>query len=77
MASKKTVTRRGSDKREKAKTIVKLSLRAQAEVAKLLKCNQTGTVTRVELNTGLKKLNTGLKKVERLGRMLNHINKVL
>jgi hypothetical protein len=77
MATKKTVTRRGSDKREKAKTIVKLSLRAQAEVAKLLKRNQTGPLTRVELNTELKKLNTGLKKVERLGRMLNHINKVL
>jgi hypothetical protein len=70
MASKRTVTRRGSDKRREAKTALKLSRRAKAEVATLLKRNQAGTITRVQLKTGLQEVDQGLKRL--LG-MIRHL----
>jgi hypothetical protein len=71
MASKRTVKRSGSDKRREAETVFKLSQRAKAEVAKLLKRNQAGTITRVQLKTGLKEVEQQLK------RMLFHVDKIL
>jgi hypothetical protein len=72
MASKKkTFTRRESDKRREAKTVLELSRRAEAEVAKLLKRNQAGTLTKVELDTGLEEVE------ERLKRMLSLILRIL
>ncbi len=71
MASKRTVVGRGSDKRRKAETVLKLSKRAKGEVAKLLKRNQAGTITRVQLETGLEEVE------ERLKRMLGFIRHLL
>ncbi len=63
MASKRTVTRRGSNKRREAETVLKLSRKAKAEVAKLLTRNQAGTITRVKLDTGLKEVEQKLKRM--------------
>jgi hypothetical protein len=71
MASKKNVRRSGSGKRRKAKKVLELSRDAKAEAAKLLKGSQRGTITNVELNTGLRELDTGLK------RMMHLIRKIL
>jgi hypothetical protein len=70
MASKKTVTRSGSDKRRDAEAVLELSKRAKAEVAKLLKRNQAGTVTRADLETGLEEVEEQLKQM--LG-MIRHL----
>jgi hypothetical protein len=66
MASKRTVRRRGSPKRRKAKEVLELSRSAKAEAAELLKGSQRGTITRVELNTGLKEVDTRLKRIMHL-----------
>jgi hypothetical protein len=71
MASKRTAARQGSGKRREAETVLKLSRRAKAEVAKLLRRNQAGTITREQLKTGLKEVD------ERLKRMLAHIRHLL
>jgi hypothetical protein len=63
MASKRTVGTRGSEKRREAETVLKVSQRAQAEVAKLLKRNQAGTITRAQLDTGLEEIDEGLKQM--------------
>lgn len=39
----------------------KLSRRAQAEVARLIERDRTGTITRVQLQTGLKEVGEQLK----------------
>jgi hypothetical protein len=70
MASKKTVAKSRSDKHRDAETVLELSRKAKAEVAKLLKRNQTGTVTREELETGLEEVKGQLKKM--LG-MIRHL----
>lgn len=67
MVSNKTATRKASDKRRKATAALKLSAKARAEVAKLLKHHQAGTITQVKLKTGLEEVE------ERLKRILNHI----
>jgi hypothetical protein len=61
MASKKGRKSKGLDERRDAKSVLKLSRRAQAEVAKLLKRNQSGTITRAELETGLEEVEERLK----------------
>jgi len=66
MASKRTVRRRGSYKSLKAKKVLELSRDAKAEAAELLKGIQRGTITRVELNTGLKEVDTRLKRIMHL-----------
>ncbi len=63
MASKRTVGRRGSEKRQEAESVLKLSRRAKAEVAKLLKRNEAGTITRAQLDTGLEELEEQLKQM--------------
>jgi hypothetical protein len=70
MASKKTVATRGSEKRREAEAVLKLSRRAKAEVAKLLKGNQDGTITRAQLETGLYEVEEQLKRM--LG-MIRHL----
>lgn len=66
MASKSNVRRRRSDKRGKAEKVLELSRDAEAEAAKLLKGSQRGTITKVELNTGLRELDTRLKRIMHL-----------
>jgi hypothetical protein len=63
MASKRTVKRRESDQSPELKRLRKLSRRARAEVASLLQRNRAGTITSVELNTGLKEVKRQLKQM--------------
>jgi hypothetical protein len=61
MASRKTVKSKGLDQRLEAKAVLKLSRRARAEIATLLKRNQAGTITRGELETLLEEVEDQLK----------------
>jgi hypothetical protein len=70
MASKKTVARGGSDKRRDAEIVLELSKKAKAEVAKLLKRNQAGSVTREELETGLEEVE---EQLEQMLGMIRHL----
>lgn len=70
MASKKTVAKSGSDQRRDAKTVLALSKKAKAEVAKLLKRNQDGTITRAQLETELEEVEDQL---ERMLGMIRHL----
>ena len=63
MASKRTVAKGGADKHREAKAVLKLSARAKAEVAKLLKGSQAGTITRGQLDTGLEEVDERLKQM--------------
>jgi hypothetical protein len=64
MASKKTVKRSGSKQGLELERVRKISRRARAEVARLLKRNQSGTITRVQLQTGLKEVKERLKQMD-------------
>jgi hypothetical protein len=70
MASKKTVARSESVERVKAETVLELSRKAKSEVAKLLKRNRAGTITRVRLDTGLKEVKKRLKVMTHFVRQL-------
>jgi hypothetical protein len=70
MATKKTAARSGPEKRLKAETVLKLSRKAKSEVAKLLKRNQAGTITRVRLDTGLKEVKKRLRVMTHFVRQL-------
>jgi len=70
MASKRIVARRGSEKDLKAETVLKLSRKAKAEVAKLLVRNEAGTITRVRLDAGLKEVKKRLKVMTHFVRQL-------
>jgi hypothetical protein len=65
MAPRRNVRRRRSDKRrlKKAKGVRALSKSAKADVAKLLRGHQAGTVTYVQLETGLKELRRQLDEM--------------
>ena len=63
MASKKNVARRAVDKHRKEEFLVKLLLRAKVEVKKLLKRNEAGTITNVELDRELKQVAASVKRV--------------
>jgi hypothetical protein len=71
MASKKTVTKSGSNKAPKVRILIELSRRARREVEKLLRSSKAGTITESELNTGLKQAEVPLKQ------MLDYINATL
>ena len=60
MASKRKV------KRQDAKRALKLSRRAQAEAEWLLKGSRRGTITGVQLKTGLREVDTRLKRIMHL-----------
>jgi hypothetical protein len=64
MASKKPVKRRGSSQGQELERLRKISRRAQAEVASLLKRNQSGTINQVQLQTGLKEVKEQLKQMD-------------
>ena len=63
MASKKTVTKKGSHKAPKVKVLIQLSRRAKRELDKLLKRSEAGTITKGQLNTGLKEVAAPLKQM--------------
>jgi hypothetical protein len=50
--------------------VLELSKKAKAEVAKLLKRNQAGTVTREELETGLEEVE---EQLEQMLGMIRHL----
>jgi hypothetical protein len=64
MASKKPVKRSGSKQGQELERLRKISRRARAEVAMLLKRNQSGTINRVQLQTGLKEVKEQLKQMD-------------
>jgi hypothetical protein len=66
MASKRTTAGKRASKRSKlTKTeLIKRYERAQAEVAKLLKGHQGGTLTQVDLKAGLEEIKEHLRLME-------------
>ncbi len=63
MASKRGRTRKSPDKQKKAQAALELSASARAEIARLLKDGQAGTITRVEMETGLEEIDERLKRI--------------
>ena len=63
MASKKTATKRVSHKAPKVKVLIQLSKRAKRELDKLLKRSKAGTITKGQLNAGLKDVAAPLKQM--------------
>ena len=63
MASKRVRTRKSPDKQKVAKETLELSASARAEIAKLLKAGQKGTITRLEMETGLEEVDERLKRI--------------
>jgi hypothetical protein len=63
MATKKSTRKKASAKLAKEKELRKLSKKARTEVAKLLKRDRAGTVTAVQMATGLKELDQKLKLI--------------
>ena len=63
MAAKKGKKSKGLERRRNAKSVLKLSRRAQTEVAKLLKRNPSGTITPMEMETRLEDIGGKLKEM--------------
>ena len=64
MASKKSTKKRGHDDRGTTKSELKqLSREAKAEVTRLLQRSRAGTITRAELDTGLREVQGQLKQM--------------
>ena len=63
MAAKKGKKSKGLERRRNAKSVLKLSRRAQTEVAKLLKRNHSGTITPMEMETRLEEVGGKLKEM--------------
>lgn len=63
MASKRGRKKKSPDKQKKAKEAIELSASARAEVAKLLKDEQDGKITRLEMETGLEEIDERLKRL--------------
>jgi len=62
-AKKRRRTKTASDKQKKAKEAIELSASARAEIAKLLKDEQEGKITRLEMETGLEEIDERLKRL--------------
>jgi hypothetical protein len=78
MASKKSVTKKGSHKVPKIKILIELSRRARREVDKLFKRSEAGTITNAEMNTGLKEAETPLKQMrDYIDTTLSDMSKLL
>lgn len=64
MASKRSTTKRGPGDPGMTKSELKqLSRAAKAEVTRLLQRSRAGTITRTELDTGLKEVQAQLKQM--------------
>ncbi len=63
MASKRGRKKKSPDKRNKAQEAIELSASARAEIAKLLKDEQDGKITRLEMETGLEEIDERLKRL--------------
>jgi hypothetical protein len=63
MASKRGRKKKSSGKQNKAREAIELSASARAEIAKLLKEEQEGNITRAEMETGLEEIDERLKRL--------------
>lgn len=63
MASKRGRTKKSPDRQKKAKEALELSASARAEIARLLKEEQDGKITRLEMETGLEEIDERLKRL--------------
>jgi hypothetical protein len=63
MASKRVRKKKSPDNQKKAQEALELSASARAEIAKLLKDGQEGTITRLEMETGLEEIDERLKRI--------------
>ena len=63
MASKRARTKKSSDKQKKAQEALEISASARAEIARLLKEEQDGKITRLEMETGLEEIDERLKRL--------------
>lgn len=63
MASKRGRKKKSSDKQKKAEEALELSASARAEIARLLKEEQGGKITRLEMETGLEEIDERLKRL--------------
>jgi hypothetical protein len=69
MASKRTIPRKTSGKGRKRKTraeLKKLLKKAQTEIEKLIKSDQVGTLTRMNLKARLEEIEEHLEEIEPL-----------
>lgn len=78
MASKRSVTARGSHKAPKVKILIELSRRARREVEKLLRRSEAGTIDNVELTKGLKEAEVPLQQMrDYIDATLSDMSKLL
>jgi len=63
MASKRSRKKKSPDKQKKAQEALELSASARTEIAKLLKEEQDGKITRLEMETGLEEIDERLKRL--------------
>ncbi len=63
MASKRGRKKKSSDKQKKAEEALELSAIARAEIARLLKEEQEGNITRAQMETGLEEIDERLKRL--------------
>ena len=63
MASKRGRKKKSTDKQKKAQEALELSANARAEIARLLKDEQDGKITRLEMETGLEEIDERLKRL--------------
>jgi hypothetical protein len=63
MAAKRGRKKKSSDKQKKAQEALELSAVARAEIARLLKEEQEGNITRAEMETGLEEIDERLKRL--------------
>jgi len=61
--AKRARTKKTSDKQKKAQEAIELSAAARAEIARLLKDEQDGKITRLEMETGLEEIDEQLKRL--------------
>jgi chromosome condensin MukBEF complex kleisin-like MukF subunit len=78
MASKRSVTARGSHKVPRVKILIELSRRARREVEKLLKRSEAGTIDNAELKKGLKEAEVPLRQMrDYINATLSDMSKLL
>jgi hypothetical protein len=63
MASKRARKKKSPNKHKKAQEAMALSASARDEIAKLLKEDEQGTLTRVDMETGLEEIDERLKRL--------------
>jgi hypothetical protein len=68
MKAKKKPRRTSTEKQRKARAALRLTAKAQEEVARLLEANKAGTITQAELETRLEEVHEELEGMMRFVR---------